>query len=87
MAGMTGPPQGTLKYMTPYAIADDPPTPKPIPDLAHPDVSPGERAVKRFSLSGKRAIGMYIFPGRHLIDFRSHRRSPRFGYRLCSCYA
>ncbi|KAL8664324.1 MAG: hypothetical protein Q9202_003139 [Teloschistes flavicans] len=59
MAGMTGPPQGTLKYMTPYAIADDPPTPKPIPDLAHPDVSPGERAVKRFSLLGKRAIAIF----------------------------
>ncbi|KAL9587864.1 MAG: hypothetical protein Q9203_003323 [Teloschistes exilis] len=56
MASMTGPPQGTLKYMTPYPIANDPPTPKPIPDIVHPHVSPVERAAKRFSLSGKRAI-------------------------------
>ncbi|KAL8691609.1 MAG: hypothetical protein Q9218_003204 [Villophora microphyllina] len=56
MASMTGPPQGTLKYMTPYPIANDPPTPKPIPDVVHPDLSPAERAAKRLSLSGKRAI-------------------------------
>ncbi|KAL8631461.1 hypothetical protein Q9189_002790 [Teloschistes chrysophthalmus] len=59
MAGMTGPPQGTLKYMTPYPIANDPPTPKPIPDVILPDVSPVERAAKRFSLSGKKAIAIF----------------------------
>ena len=53
----TGPPKGELKLMTPFKIADDPPPPKPIPDIAHPDKSPAERAAARFSLVGKRAIG------------------------------
>ena len=57
MATDTGPPTGTLKLMTPFQIAPDPPTPKPIPDLLHPDKSPAERATERFSLAGKRAIG------------------------------
>ncbi|KAL8781438.1 MAG: hypothetical protein Q9213_005989 [Squamulea squamosa] len=56
MAGNTGPPQGNLKWMTPYPIADDPPTPKPIPDVALPEKRPQERAIYRFSLAGKRAI-------------------------------
>ena len=54
----TGPPQGNLKYMTPYPIAADPPTPKPIPDLVHPEYSLTQRAISRFSLQGKHAIGM-----------------------------
>lgn len=58
MASNAGPPQGELKWMTPYPIANDPPTPKPIPDVVHPTKSPAERASQRFSLAGKRAIGM-----------------------------
>ncbi len=58
MACNAGPPQGELKWMTPYPIANDPPTPKPIPDVVHPTKSPAERASQRFSLAGKRAIGM-----------------------------
>ena len=57
MANDTGPPKGQIKFMTPFKIADDPATPKPIPDLLHPDKSRAERAAARFSLSGKRAIG------------------------------
>ncbi|KAI4126271.1 MAG: hypothetical protein LQ338_003835 [Usnochroma carphineum] len=56
MASSTGPPQGVLKHMTPYPIADDPPTPKPLPDVVHSDRSPAERATERFSLAGKSAI-------------------------------
>ncbi|KAL8996227.1 MAG: hypothetical protein Q9169_004205 [Polycauliona sp. 2 TL-2023] len=56
MASSAGPPQGNLKWMTPYPIADDPPTPKPIPDVVHPSKSPADRASQRFSLAGKRAI-------------------------------
>ena len=55
----TGPPKGELKLMTPFPIADDPPNPKLIPDILHPDKSPAERAAARFSLAGKRAIGGY----------------------------
>ncbi|KAL8730807.1 MAG: hypothetical protein Q9181_004536 [Wetmoreana brouardii] len=42
--------------MTPYPIAGDPPTPKPIPDLVQPEKTPAERAAMRFSLSGERAV-------------------------------
>ncbi|KAL8719773.1 MAG: hypothetical protein Q9225_003261 [Loekoesia sp. 1 TL-2023] len=56
MAASTGPPQGTLKYMTPYPIASSPPTPKLIPDVVHPDKSSVQRAAERFSLGGKTAI-------------------------------
>lgn len=54
----TGPPAGQLKYMTPYPIAPDPPTPKPIPDLVYPERTLTQRAAARFSLDGKHAIGM-----------------------------
>ena len=57
MSTDTGPPQGQWKYTTPYQIAPDPPTPKPIPDLVHPEKSLAERAAARFSLAGKHAIG------------------------------
>lgn len=43
--------------MTPFAIAHDPPTPKPIPNLQYPERTPAERAAARFSLSGRHAIG------------------------------
>ncbi|KAI4158462.1 MAG: hypothetical protein LQ342_007418 [Letrouitia transgressa] len=52
----TGPPQGSLPMMTPFPVASDPPTPKPIPDVLHPEKTPTERAALRFSLAGKRAI-------------------------------
>ena len=55
----TGPPKGEIKFMTPFKIADDPPTPQPIPNLVHPDKTPAERAASRFSLAGKKAIGGY----------------------------
>ena len=60
MSTDTGPPQGQLKYMTPYPIAPDPPTPKPIPDLLHPEKFLAERAAARFSLAGKHAIGTLL---------------------------
>ncbi|KAL9001730.1 MAG: hypothetical protein Q9188_005309 [Gyalolechia gomerana] len=56
MAANAGPPQGNLKYMTPYPIASNPPEPKLIPDVVHPDKSSAQRAVERFSLRGKSAI-------------------------------
>ncbi|CAF9921027.1 hypothetical protein IMSHALPRED_005071 [Imshaugia aleurites] len=52
----TGPPKGEIKFMTPFKIADDPPTPKPIPDLIYPERTLAERAAARFSLAGKSAI-------------------------------
>lgn len=48
--------------MTPFKIADDPPTPQPIPDLVHPEKTPAERAAARFSLAGKKAIGACPHP-------------------------
>ncbi|KAL9015926.1 MAG: hypothetical protein Q9185_006693 [Variospora sp. 1 TL-2023] len=56
MTSSSGPPVGTLKYMTPYPIADQPSTPKSISDVVYPDRRPAERAVKRFSLAGRSAI-------------------------------
>ncbi|KAL8830344.1 MAG: hypothetical protein Q9191_001485 [Dirinaria sp. TL-2023a] len=64
----TGPPQGQLKYMTPYTIASDPPEPKPIPDLTHPTASPSERASARFSLAGKHALGLGLVSARALLE-------------------
>ncbi|KAL8712636.1 MAG: hypothetical protein Q9220_003167 [cf. Caloplaca sp. 1 TL-2023] len=58
MAPNTGPPQGTLKYMTPFHVAGEPAPPKPIPDVVHPEKRPAERAKERFSLADKRAIGV-----------------------------
>ena len=60
MAEHAGPPKGKLKYMTPFKVADDPPTPQPLPAVVHPEKSPAERAQARFSLSGKRAIGQNL---------------------------
>lgn len=88
MASSTGPPQGTLRYMTPYPIAAQPPTPKPIPDVVHPEQRPAERAAERFSLAGRSAIG--TSPFRHycsLINNHSDWWSSGIGLRLCSCYA
>ncbi|KAL8872017.1 MAG: hypothetical protein Q9174_002280 [Haloplaca sp. 1 TL-2023] len=56
MAANAGPPQGSLKHMTPYPTASDPPTPKPIPDVEDPEQTFQERAGKRFTLTGKIAI-------------------------------
>ena len=58
---MTGPPKGEIKLMTPFPIAEDPPPSKPIPDVVRPDLLPAERAVHRFSLAGKSAIGQASF--------------------------
>ena len=77
MATGTGPPTGTLKLMTPFQIAPDPPTPKPIPDLLHPDKSPAERAAERFSLPGKRAIGRLNFCLFEIFWRRSRRSRSR----------
>ena len=60
MAEDTGPPKGELKFMTPFKIADDPPTPQPIPNLVHPEKTLAERAAARFSLAGQNAIGGYL---------------------------
>ena len=57
MASDTGPPKGTVPYMTPFPIAPDPFPPKPIPDVLHSEMTPTERASARFSLKGKRAVG------------------------------
>jgi len=59
MSTGTGPPQAQLKYMTPYPIADDPPTPKPIPDFSNPSHTLAQRATARFSLDGKHACNWY----------------------------
>ena len=80
MATDTGPPQGQLKYMTPFRIAPDPPTPKPIPDIVHPESSLTERAALRFSLAGKHAIGTAIvnfFQEARTESQKSNRRCPR----------
>ncbi|KAI4218014.1 MAG: hypothetical protein L6R36_009165 [Xanthoria steineri] len=71
MASNAGPPQGELKWMTPYPIANDPPTPKPIPDVVHPTKSPAERASQRFSLAGKRAIVTGAAQGLGLVSARA----------------
>lgn len=42
--------------MTPFKVADDPPTPQPIPHVVYSEKTPAERAAARFSLAGKRAI-------------------------------
>ncbi|KAL8951545.1 MAG: hypothetical protein Q9222_002483 [Ikaeria aurantiellina] len=70
MASSTGPPQGTLKYMTPFRVASDPAPPKPIPDVVHPTQSPAERATERFSLAGKRAIaqGLGLVSARAMLE-------------------
>lgn len=60
MAADTGPPKGEIKFMTPFKIADDPPPSQPIPDVVHPEKSPADRAIARFSLAGKKAIGQRI---------------------------
>lgn len=57
MADDTGPPKGDIKFMTPFLIADDPPPSGPIPEIRQPEKSPTERAIARFSLVGKKAIG------------------------------
>ena len=71
----TGPPQGNLKHMTPYPIAADPPMPKPIPDLVHPEYSLTQRAISRFSLQGKHAIGMASLIFSQLL-LTEHSKSP-----------
>ena len=60
MTDHTGPPKGEIKFMTPFRIADDPPPSGPIPEVRHPEKSPAERAIARFSLAGKKAIGKVI---------------------------
>ena len=64
----TGPPKGTIPYMTPFPTAADPPSPQPIPDVLHPKMTLAERGSARFSLSGKHAIGKYAkeLPGKIL---------------------
>ena len=57
MATDTGPPAGTVPYMTPFPIADDPPPPQPIPPVLHSEKTLAERASARFSLTGKHAVG------------------------------
>ncbi|KAL8646469.1 MAG: hypothetical protein Q9226_006842 [Calogaya cf. arnoldii] len=71
MAFNAGPPQGELKWMTPYPIAKDPPTPKPIPDVVHPTKTPAERASQRFSLAGKHAIVTGAAQGLGLVSARA----------------
>ncbi|KAL8851244.1 MAG: hypothetical protein Q9221_003875 [Calogaya cf. arnoldii] len=71
MASNAGPPHGELKRMTPYPIAKDPPTPKPIPDMLYPSKSPAERASQRFSLASKRAIVTGAAQGLGLVSARA----------------
>ena len=48
MAADTGSPTGTVPFMTPFLIADDPPPPQPIPDVLYPEKTLAERASARF---------------------------------------
>jgi len=57
MATSKGPPEGEIKFMTPFPIAENPPPSKPIPDIQCPEKTLAERAATRFSLAGKKAIG------------------------------
>ena len=57
MAADAGPPQGEIKFMTPFPVGDDPPPSKPIPDITCPEKTLAERAAARFSLAEKKAIG------------------------------
>ena len=57
MAADAGPPTGTIPYMTPFPVAADPSPSQLIPDVLHPEMPLAERAIARFSLSRKRAIG------------------------------
>ncbi|KAL9609553.1 MAG: hypothetical protein Q9167_005684 [Letrouitia subvulpina] len=74
----TGPPQGSLPMMTPFTVASDPPTPKSIPDVLHPEKTPAERAILRFSLAEKSAIvtggaqGLGLVCARALLEHGLH---------------
>ena len=59
MTDHAGPPEGKLKHMTPFKVANDPPSPLAIPVVSHPEMSLAERAAFRFSLEGKKAIGQH----------------------------
>ena len=70
MADDTGPPKGDIKFMTPFPIADDPPPSGPIPEVRQPEKSPTERAIARFSLVGKKAIGQEITSHQHTVRLK-----------------
>ncbi len=73
MAADTGPPKGTVPYMTPFPMAGDPSPPRPIPDVLHPEKTLAERALARFSLSGKHAVGECSLFARDLFNQRLER--------------
>ena len=70
MTDHTGPPKGDIKFMTPFPIADDPPPSGPIPEVKHPEKSPAERAIARFSLTGKKAIGNETTSHQHTVRLK-----------------
>ena len=70
MADHTGPPKGDLKFMTPFKVADDPPPSEPIPQVRYPEKIPTERAIARFSLAGKNAIGQEITSHQHTVRLK-----------------
>ena len=70
MADHTGPPKGDLKFMTSFKVADDPPPSEPIPQVRSPEQTPSERAIARFSLAGKKAIGQEITSHQHTVRLK-----------------
>ena len=70
MADHTGPPKGDLKFMTPFIVADDPPPSEPIPKVKYSEKTPTERAIARFSLVGKKAIGQEITSRQQIVRLK-----------------
>ena len=70
MADDTGPPKGDLKFMTPFMVVDDPPPSEPISKVKHPEKTPTERAMVRFSLAGKKAIGQETASHQHTLRLK-----------------
>ena len=70
MADDTGPPKGDIKFMTTFQVADDPPPSEPIPQVRYPLKTPTERAIARFSLVGKKAIGQEITSRQQIVRLK-----------------
>ena len=56
MAALSSPPKGEIPYMQVVSAENDYPLPEPLPIL-RTDYDPAKRAIDRFSLDGKCAVG------------------------------